>query len=419
MEITTERPAATGATVRQRARSTTATVIAGRTPLAVGAARSGAALDAAYLDGGRFPVGARRSGTMPTTTPATTPVTPTRGVRVLLIAFCCLTAAAVVSLLVRADRTAETFAWTIEPSVSAGFLGSAYAAGFVLSVLAVRSRDWRVVRVPFLTVLVFVWLTAGATFYHLHRLHVQAPGDGPLGQVAAWLWLAVYVAVPVAMTVLLPRQPHVAGWVHGRAPVAPLPRPLTAVLVAQGVVLAVAGAALLVRCLSSHGMPADRGRHGAHGNLDVAQAAMATPAEPLWPWTLSPLAAGVIGAWLLAFAVAVGLCVADGDLTRLRIATRAYTAFGALELLNVLRFRDQVAWADPTAWIFVATAVAVTVTGAAGWVLARRAMGPRQMCADAAGFPRSCRNAVSRGVVVSPSLASAGRDRVRPRGRLG
>jgi hypothetical protein len=196
---------------------------------------------------------------------------------------------------------------------------------------------------------------------------VHTPGTGPFAEPAAWLWLAVYVVVPVAMTVVLPRQPHVAGRAHGRAPVAPLPRALTAALLAEGAVLAAVGVALVVQCLSSHGMPAG---HGAHAMQP--HASMATHAEALWPWTLSPLGAGAIAAWMLAFAVAVVLCVADGDLARLRIATCVYTAFGALQLLTVVRFRDDVAWSRPSAWIFVVMAAAVTATGAAGRLSASR-----------------------------------------------
>ncbi len=71
-------------------------------------------------------------------------------------------------------------------------------------------------------------------------------------------------------------------------------------------------------------------------------------------------------------AVAVVLRVADGALARLRIATTAYTAFGALQLVNVLRFRDDVAWSGPAAWLFVLMAAVVTATGAAGWFIGRR-----------------------------------------------
>ena len=364
MQTTTERPVRAVGSVggqgpRSTTRGTTRTATRSTRSTTRGTARTTAVR--ASLAAGPRPRPARsRAVDVP-------PVAPTRGVRALLVTFCGLTAAAVLSLAVLAERTAETFAWTIEPAATAGFLGSAYAAGFVLSVLAARSRDWRAVRVPFVTVLVFSWLTTGATAYHLHRLHVVDPGAGPVAEAAAWFWIAVYVVIPVAMTVVLRRQRHVAGPVHRVTPAVPVPRALAVVVVGEGLVLGAAGLALLVRCLSSHVTPAVPGHHAPHGRPAVAAAA-----DPLWPWTLAPLGAGVVAAWLLAFAVAVALCLADGDLARLRIATAAYTTFGAAELLNLLRFREQVAWSTPAAWLLLVVAVAVTATGAAGWLLARR-----------------------------------------------
>ena len=232
MQTTTERPVWAVVSVGgQGPRSTTRTT-ASRTPVAGGRTATAVATLQERPGSDVLP---------PVAAPARdldlSPATPTRGVRVLLVAFCCRRprrscrswSGPTGRRDLRLDRRAVR---------GAGFLGSAYAAGFRAQRARGALRDWRVVRVPFLTILVFVWLTAGATFFHLHRLHVQAPGDGPLAEVAAWLWIAVYVVVPMAMTVLLPRQPLVASRVRGRAPVAPLPRPLTAVLVAQGVVLA-------------------------------------------------------------------------------------------------------------------------------------------------------------------------------------
>jgi hypothetical protein len=197
----------------------------------------------------------------------------------------------------------------------------------------------------------------------------------------------------MGMAVLLRSRPRADVRAGGGSRVAPMPRALAVVLVGQGVVLAVAGVALFLQGMASHGMahgaspafpaspasPASHGAMGGHGAMSghlamSAHAATTTSPDSLWPWTLGPLASGVIAAWLLAFAVAVVLCVVDGDLARLRIATTAYTAFGVLQLGNVLRFRDDVAWSSPAAWVFVLMGVAVTATGATGWVLGRRGM---------------------------------------------
>jgi hypothetical protein len=56
-----------------------------------------------------------------------------------------------------------------------------------------------------------------------------------------------------------------------------------------------------------------------------------------------------------------------GDLARLRTSTIAYTVFGLLVLVSVLRFPGTLGWSDPVTWVFVVVAVSVAATGAAGW----------------------------------------------------
>jgi hypothetical protein len=102
----------------------------------------------------------------------------------------------------------------------------------------------------------------------------------------------------------------------------------------------------------------------------------------LWPWALTPFTARVIASWLLAFGLATALAVVAGELVRLRTAAVAYTVFGALVLVAVLRFRSTPAWDSPAAWLFVALAAGVVLTGAAGWRAAPRPAGRHTEGAD-------------------------------------
>jgi hypothetical protein len=265
------------------------------------------------------------------------------GTRVLLGAFAVLTVLAFVALFVLAGNTRNTFAWTIEPPLTAAFLGAGYAAGSVLVLLSLRQSAWANVRVPFLTIFVFVVLTLVATLLHVDKLHFD-DDFGALGLVAkgaAWFWLAVYVVIPVAMLVLLVLQERAPGV----DPPArhPVPGVLRVALAVESAALVVVGALLFV---------------------DPANAAS------VWPWTLTPFTARVTGAWLIAFGLATALAALAGDLRRLRTGTIAYTVFGALVLVSVLRYRETVAWDRPVAWVFVVLAAAVVVTGASGWRLA-------------------------------------------------
>ena len=81
---------------------------------------------------------------------------PTRRV---FVAFAALTLLATYQLLVVGAFTDRYFAWTISIRPTSAFLGAAYAAGFVLAVLALRRDRWRDVRVAMITVTVFTVLT--------------------------------------------------------------------------------------------------------------------------------------------------------------------------------------------------------------------------------------------------------------------
>lgn len=276
----------------------------------------------------------------PTTTapPRHRPTHP--GMRTLLGAFAVLTALATGSLYVLAANTAETFAWTIDPPLTAALIGAGYGAGFVLVVLSLRDPVWAHSRVPVLTIFVFVVLTLVATLVHINRMHFDDDFEalGALAKGAAWFWLAVYIAIPVAMAVLLVHQERFPG--EDPPPRHPVPVLLRLALALESAVLLVVGALVYID---------------------------PTTAEWVWPWAMTPFTARVVAAWLLAFGLATALAAVAGDLRRLRTAAIAYTVFGVLVLLAVARFPGTLDWDSAPAWIFVGMAAAVVLTGAAGW----------------------------------------------------
>ena len=257
------------------------------------------------------------------------------GTRQLLRAFALLTALAFVALFVGSAGTDRHFAWTIQPPVTAAFLGAAYAAGCVLVVLAVRAGTWAALRIPYLTITVFAVLTLIATLVHIDRFHFAAPGL--LAQLAAWLWLAVYVAVPVLMVIMLIAQERRIEPTRD-VPV-PLPRVLSIALLAQGVVLLVLGAALYL-------IP----------NLE----------RWLWPWTLTPLTARSVASWLVAFGLGALLAGRANDSASLEISAWAYGLMALLELVVLARHVDQLRWAEPAAWAYLALLLGVLATSVAG-----------------------------------------------------
>jgi hypothetical protein len=257
--------------------------------------------------------------------------------RALLALFSTLTLLAVVVLAGRPEATDEFFAWTIKPPLTAAFLGAGYAAGCVLVALSLRSGRWSAVRAPLLTILVFTAVTLLATLLHLEKFHLDGPAS--IATAAGWFWLAVYVVVPPLMLAVWLRQDRM----RPRGTETDLPRPLVVALSLEGLFMLAVGVVLFV--------------------------APAT-AETLWPWPLTPLTARAVAAWLIAFGLATLWCAFRETLADARVQALSYTVFGIAELLMLVRFRSTPDW-SATAWIYVLALVAVTVTGAAGLLLAR------------------------------------------------
>ena len=259
-----------------------------------------------------------------------------RGTKVLLGVFVALTALATNQLYVLGEHTDQWFAWTIRPPLTAAFLGGGYGAGLLLVLLALRTHAWAHARVPVITVLIFTALTLAATLLHTDRFHFGA--GGAIARFAAWFWFGVYLVVPVALTLLAVRQQRMPGEDPERRQ--PMPVWLAIVLTAQGAVMLAVGIALFVS---------------------------PTTAVTLWPWPLTPLTARVTAAWLVAFGVAAMLALWERDLERLEIAAVAYTAFGVLQLLALVRYGEQVRWGSAAATAYLAVLVTVPPTGAVGW----------------------------------------------------
>jgi hypothetical protein len=265
------------------------------------------------------------------------------GTRRLLRAFSLLTALAFVVLFVLSASTEQHFAWTIQPPATAAFLGAAYAAGCVLVILAVRAGTWAALRIPYVTIAVFAVLTLLATMLHIDRFHFGSPGG--VARFAAWLWLAVYVVVPVLMVIMLVAQERRIG-VNSDVTVA-VPRFLSAALLAQGVLLFGLGATLyLVPSLQS----------------------------VLWPWPLTPLTARAVAAWLVAFGLGAALASRATDLGRLEISAWSYGLMAVLELVVVIRHLEVIRWPEPSAWGYLSLLAWVLATSVGGlWQVRGRA----------------------------------------------
>jgi hypothetical protein len=269
-----------------------------------------------------------------------TPLIPP--MRWLLYVAACLVFLAGLVLFVFPLRTGEWFAWTVNPPMTAVFLGAAYWSSAGLEVTGARSASWDLARLAVSPVFVFTTLTFGVTLLHIDRFHLSSD-TATAAQVAAWAWLAIYALVPVAMLVI--------SWMQVRSR-RPAPKPVTA---GQSV-LPPALRLLLV------------GIAGILLLYGVALLAVPIYAATWWPWTLSELTARAIGAWLVGLGWAAAQGQLSGDLRTVRPVALTSVAFVILQAIGLLRYGEALAWPSAPAISFLSVLLAIGVAG--GWALA-------------------------------------------------
>ncbi|MGH3129295.1 MAG: hypothetical protein ACRDNX_00600 [Gaiellaceae bacterium] len=271
---------------------------------------------------------------------APTPVLPFT--RVVFAFGVCLTVATGPALLLAPHRTADYWAWTINASPTSAFFGAGYVGAAVALGAAARAPMWRQARV--VAVVAFT-LTSLALLETLLNLEPFAFGAGGLTEAVAWIWLAVYgVLPPLALTAYVLQER--AGGAHEYDVEAPALRATRIALGAAGAALAVVGGALL-----------------ADWEWLTAR----------WPWPLSPLPAGVVGAWLCTYAAGfIWFSLRERKWSRIRLAALPAALAVALDLVSVVRLWESFDRGAATG-IYVAALVALLVgLGATALVEERR-----------------------------------------------
>lgn len=260
----------------------------------------------------------------------------TAGMRRILLLAGGLVFLAGFQLFVLTEQTEHYFAWTIQPPITAAFLGAAYWASCALEVLASRERWWDRARIAVPTVLVFTITTLVVTLLHIDRFHFNS--SEPIAVFASWFWLAIYALVPPLLLVFLYRQLRVPGNDEPRLRL--LPVWLRGLLGIHAVVLLGVGIPLFL-------IPQIAGM--------------------VWPWKLTALTARAVAAWLIGLGIGAGQAVYENDFGRLRVAMISYTVFALLELLVLLRYWTSVDWTGIQSWLYVVFLASVLVVGVSGW----------------------------------------------------
>ncbi|HEY9523889.1 MAG TPA: hypothetical protein VIR33_11670 [Thermopolyspora sp.] len=229
-------------------------------------------------------------------------------------------------------QTGRLFAWTIMPPLTAMLLASAYIGGiwFFLSVL--MERRWHHVARGFPAVLVFATLLGVATLVHWDRFHP--------GHISFIAWAVLYLVTPFLVAgVLLANSRRDGGEPERRDVVIPA---------AARVALALIGAAALVTGLTLFVFPSSL--------------------IPVWPWTLTPLTARVVGA-VLTLPGLVDLCLLiDSRWSSFRVLFQAQLVSLVFIGAALVISRGDLDWARPATGWFVG-GIALTLAGYAAFYL--------------------------------------------------
>lgn len=257
-----------------------------------------------------------------------------------------LMALAGLQLFVFTERTERYFAWTIDPPLTAAFLGASYWSAVAFEWGAARRRIWAEARITVPTVFVFTVLTLVVTLIHIEDFHLGDEFETTTLAVT-WLWIAVYTFVPIAMAVIWFAQVRSPGIDPPRHVL--LPAWLRALVAVQAVALAGLGVALLVA------------PEWAAGG---------------WPWSLTPLTARAIGAWLASLGVVAAHALWEDDAVRLIPAAIAYLVFGVLQTVALIRYPETMEWTTLPGVAYVLFLAITFLIGGATLHLARRTNSP-------------------------------------------
>jgi hypothetical protein len=250
-----------------------------------------------------------------------------------------LTFGAGIPLFLMPEQTDRFFSWTINPPLTAAWLGATFWASSIIVFLAARQPIFAWLRPAMPGGLLFVWLMMGATLLHLDRFH--------LTQATGLAWVAVYLAVPPVLTFILWQQFTAPGGDPPR--IALLPVWLRLGFALYAVVITAIG-------LSLYLLP-----------QQVAGA---------WPWTLTPLTARAMAAWLIPLGVIAGQVAWENDFGRVRAVMVGAVVFAVLHLLAVGRYAATVEWSSLAAWLYLLVLVATLLVGVYGWFAGRQVSRP-------------------------------------------
>ena len=199
------------------------------------------------------------------------------------------------------QHTAAYFAWHIQHPLTPVFMGASYLAG-IGNFAAVTVNRWSLARVQVPAIVVFAAMMLVATVLHIPIFNWSHP--------IAWAWLAVYVVSPLAAAALF-----VLSERDYRPPSLARPR------------------------LPAFFGPAMGTLAILDGLIGIALFLLPQQVAPLWPWSLTPLTARVIGGWYLGGVALKGMLARQRTLATAWIGLLATAITVALLLIGAWWYR--------------------------------------------------------------------------------
>lgn len=238
-----------------------------------------------------------------------------RPTRVLAWGITPFLAAGVVLLYGFPADTGRLFAWPVSPPITAMVLASAYLGGIWFFVRTARVPRWALVSAGLPAVTVFAALLGVATVVHWDRFTHAHP--------AFWVWAGLYFLAPPLVALVWVVNARVA------APARDDERrvdPMTRGVIGYG------GAASVLLGVLLWSLPQTMSR--------------------IWPWSLTPLTARVIGA-IFCLGCAGLVAFTDARWIRVRVLVEAETVMVAAMLLALLRGRAELHPERPLTWVLL------------------------------------------------------------------
>ena len=259
-----------------------------------------------------------------------------RQTRALFALATVLTAGAGLALLLFPGRTDDFWAWPIAAPPTAAFIGAGYFGAAVSLALAAREQAWANAR---LIAVLALTLTTVSLLVTLRDLSPFEFGTDGVEGVLAWAWLAVYVTLPPLVLAAVVRQERAGG--RGEYDAEPARSAIRLGLGAAGVLVGAYGIGLL---------------------LDWNALAFR------WPWPLTRLTAGLVGVWLVIYAVGfLWFALRERSWQRMRIGAIGLVVTILLHVVSAARLWDDLD-GGTAAGVYLAVLAALLVTIAAAWV---------------------------------------------------